>query len=272
MRKWLVGTRVGRVASSWRDSINLIRTGATSLEQLGCYATDIVAARLMTGLPLPGRTFVDVGAHIGSVFSEVMHRDPTAHIVAFEATPEKATWLAKRFPRVEVHSCALSDAAGSVTFFVSLDASGYNSLLKPSVSDRFVEVEVEAKRLDDVAIRGDIDVMKVDVEGHELQVLKGARETLTRNRPTIVFESAVTSGVDLEATRMGLWRLLKELDYHIFVPTRVASDATSGLTEEAFMDSHFFPRRATNYLAVAAERRDEIRDRARAILDGRRAA
>src|SRR4051812_19537649 len=127
MRKWLVGTFPGRIASACREKAALIRAAATSIETLGSYAADIVAARLTTELLLPGRTFVDVGAHIGSVFSEVMHRDPAAHVVAFEATPEKAAWLARRFPRAEVHSCALSDAPGRVTFYLRTDASGYNS-------------------------------------------------------------------------------------------------------------------------------------------------
>jgi hypothetical protein len=134
MKRWLVGTRVGRIASACRDSVKLIRAASTSFETLGSYAADLVAARLTTGLLLPGRTFVDVGAHIGSVFSEVMHRDPAAHVVAFEATPHKAAWLARRFPGAVIHSCALSDAPGRVTFYVRADASGYNSLVDPGAS------------------------------------------------------------------------------------------------------------------------------------------
>jgi FkbM family methyltransferase len=270
MRKWLVGTRVGRVASAFRDTTKLIRAAATSIETLGSYATDMVAARLTTGLLPPGQTFVDVGAHIGSVFAEVLRRDPTAHVVAFEATPEKAAWLRRRFPRAEVHSCALADAPGQMTFFIQPAAGGYNSLVRPLDSKRFTEITVDVKRLDDIAIRGEIGVMKVDVEGAELQVLEGARETITLNRPTIVFESAATTGVDSSAARLGAWRLLDGLGYQILVPTRVASAGAAGLTEEAFADAHVYPRRATNFFAVPSERRDEVRARARRVLDGLR--
>jgi hypothetical protein len=102
--------------------------------------------------------------------------------------------------------------------------------------------------------------MKIDVEGAELGVVRGARRLLAQCRPVIMFESAPHEVLGF--TKEALWRCFAEQDYVIVVPNRLAH-IDPGLKLDGFLESHLFPRRTTNYFAVPQERRDEIRGRAR---------
>ena len=94
-------------------------------------------------------------------------------------------------------------------------------------------------------------------------MLRGAEKLLVAARPTILFESGPEEV--LGQGKEAMWRFLDERGYKLFAPNRLAHDAPP-LTLDGFLDSHFYPRRTTNYFAVAEERRDEIRARARVIL------
>jgi hypothetical protein len=106
----------------------------------------------------------------------------------------------------------------------------------------------------------DVDTIKMDVEGAELGVLRGGEGVLRRCRPTIMFESG--PGEVLGYAKVQLWKFFADAGYKVFVPNRVAHTAP-GLTLEGFLESHRYPFRTMNYVAVASERVDEIRERAR---------
>ena len=63
-----------------------------------------------------------------------------------------------------------------------------------------------------------------------------------------------------------MWEFFANNKYEIFVPNRVAHNDPR-LTMKGFSESHIYPRRTTNYFAVPIERRAEIRDLARKILN-----
>jgi FkbM family methyltransferase len=134
---------------------------------------------------------VDVGAHRGDVLEELVRVAPDGRHVAFEPLPHLADELRKRFPQVDVRNAAASDTAGEATFQHVTDAEGYSGLrlrdLPPGAGVE--EISVRLERLDD-ALPGDFapSFVKIDVEGAELQVMLGARETLARHRPIVVFE------------------------------------------------------------------------------------
>jgi hypothetical protein len=80
-----------------------------------------------------------------------------------------------------------------------------------------------------------------------------------------MFESAPQSNDNLEYTKENLYDFFVVNDYAVLIPNRVAHN-DSGLSKDGFIESHFYPRRTTNYFAIPKERRVEIRDRARSIL------
>ena len=113
--------------------------------------------------------------------------------MAFEPSTEKAAWIRARFPEVDVRQMALSDEPGSVTFSINKSRTGYSGLLRyGEPGDEFEDLRVEKARLDDLLDpERRVDFLKVVVEGAELSVFHGARRTLERHRPILMFESAI---------------------------------------------------------------------------------
>ena len=139
-------------------------------------------------------SFVDIGANVGlysyslSKFEKV-YKD--FKLYAFEANPDTFKRLSKTLEqtRVEIFNYALSDkdaqlefAQGSVSH-VFAEKSHRNSYhLKNSKT-----VKVNAKRLDQFSIIGNSIILKIDVEGHEYEVLEGARSFFEANRIKAVY-------------------------------------------------------------------------------------
>ena len=265
IRASFVGTRVGRFGLAVRSAAELLHATFLDLESIGTLANDHLAARLVTRLCLPGKGFIDVGAHIGSIIAAVIEHDSSIRLYAVEPMAEKVAHLRRRFPSVEVHQCALGDGYGEVPFFVNPRASGYSSLLASANAEETFRVTVSLKPLDGIMTSDDIDVIKIDVEGAELGVLRGGNDLIVKNRPAILFESGALHNDDATRAAESIWLWLQDRNFDIVVPNRLAHNGP-GLSLDGFLESHHYPRRTTNYFAIPRERRVEIRDRAREIL------
>ncbi len=255
IKQKLVGTAVGRLLSSGRNFIDILKTPRVAL---GTIVNDQLASTLIVRLCRPGETFVDVGAHIGSVIAEVKHECPSANIIAFEAIPEKVASLRRKFPDIRIHSCALAETEGKASFYVDLDSSGYSSLDGGRANRR--EISVSKNRLDNLIAHADL--IKIDVEGAELGVLRGSEKTVDRCRPIIMFESGPSDVLGYTKEQMFDW--FDSRNYGLFAPNRIAN--TGGpLSLWGFIDSHEYPRRTTNYFAIPMEQFGEVRSRAKAL-------
>jgi FkbM family methyltransferase len=266
IKQAFLGNSIGRALMSVRDAYKRL---SASPEQSGTIANDQIAAYLLPRLCAPGKTFIDVGSHIGSVIAEVQHHDSSISIIAIEAIPEKAERLHRKFRRVSVYNYAAGDQDGKVSFFINPKQSGYSSLGKATSAEGLREITVSMRRLDDLIFADNVDVIKIDVEGAELGVLRGAKKLIQDNRPVIMFESGPDIN-ELGYTKEQIWEFLTYAGYTIHIPNRVAHN-DDGLSMEGFIDSHVYPRRCTNYFAIPTERRIDIRDRAREILGINRA-
>ena len=134
LKQTLLGGPIGEIAISVREKYELLSASLFRTEEVGTLANDQLAARLVAAICDPGKTFLDVGAHIGSVISAVKKHVSSAKIVAIEAMPEKASRLRAKFPMVTVHNCAVADEVGNATFYVDTKRSGYSSLVSPGAN------------------------------------------------------------------------------------------------------------------------------------------
>ena len=150
-------------------------------------------------------TAVDVGANEGAVLESIVRIAPSGRHIAFEPIPHLHQALVERFPDVDVHRAAVSDAAGTAEFTHVPDAPAYSGLLQrddlPQGAKQVELVSVRTERLDDVLQGAPVPALvKIDVEGAELGVLQGAVETLQRHKPFVLFEHGA-GGADLYGTR-----------------------------------------------------------------------
>ncbi len=137
------------------------------------------------------RNAVDAGANKG-VYAHFMAR-LARQVWAFEPNPKMYRTLRRTAAaNVLARALALSDVSGKAVLRIPQrgNARGYSNqggTLRTALAANFLPVEVEAVRLDELAL-ADVGFIKIDVEGFEQQVLEGARETIARDRPALLVE------------------------------------------------------------------------------------
>lgn len=140
-----------------------------------------------------GVNCIDVGCHRGEILEEMLRLSPSGKHFAFEPIPSLFAELKRRYwAQCTIFPCALSDKEGRTTFNFVRNAPAYSGInrRKYAVAEPDIEeIDVELRRLDDVIPEGTrIGLIKIDVEGAELGVLRGAKELLNRDRPLVIFE------------------------------------------------------------------------------------
>lgn len=174
------------------------------------------------------KVFVDIGAHVGSYTWALTPHFNKTH--AFEPTPDTYNYLCANIlikglsKKVEAHNTALGAKNGFKTFFERSVDGGTNgfrlnydgSEWLGNNQDQYIQ---EVRELDDFPIRN-IGLIKIDVEGYELDVLKGAAHTLIENDyPPILFESWPPNHPTNTELQNNLFNYLDDIGYEI-VTTR----------------------------------------------------
>ena len=180
---------------------------------------------------------MDIGAHRGLVLEEILRVAPTGQHIAFEPIPALAEEVTRAFPSVDCRRLALGANPGVAEFchFTSLD--GWSGLRRsPEISDergRPQYIEVQVSTLDAELGERRPGVIKIDVEGAELDVLRGARGVLSGAQPVVLFEH-VAAAARLYGSQSGaLWDLLAELGYRVFAVTGEGPVARAAFSESA---------------------------------------
>jgi FkbM family methyltransferase len=143
----------------------------------------------------PDSNCIDVGAHAGTFLAHMVRLAPQGRHIAFEPLPAFRAQLRDAFPDVTLHDLALSDVEGTATFNYIPSMPGFSGLREVAPGHPKVErLTVRTARLDDVLDPElAIDLIKIDVEGAELQVLDGAERTLSRWRPMVLLEHGLAA-------------------------------------------------------------------------------
>ena len=146
--------------------------------------------------------FFDVGANVGLYTWEVQEVCPLRKILTFEPDPENIKLLEKTLSEVnlknlEICKSALSNQNGDVSFFQDTLTSATGCVegkdkpwIEQYLNSSANEIRVKTKTLDSVALEDKTpSLMKIDVEGHEVEVLEGSSNTLTKAKPLLIIES-----------------------------------------------------------------------------------
>lgn len=165
---------------------------------------------------------VDVGCHRGEFLDEVLTLAPHGHHFAIEALPFMATELQKKYKdkAVTVCSVALGAESGETPFVYVPEAPAYSGLRQreyPRSVRRTETLTVPVKRLDDLLSQEYCpDFIKLDVEGGEWLVLKGAESVLRRCRPSVLFEFGRGAADRYGTVPEAMFEWWCALDYRIF--------------------------------------------------------
>jgi FkbM family methyltransferase len=159
----------------------------------------------------PDSNALDVGCHEGAVLFEIVRLAPAGRHIAWEPLPDLCARTAARFPSVDVRCAALSDRAGEREFVHVTSLPGWSGFrVRPYPGEQRTEtIRVRTERLDDALPEGLAPALvKIDVEGAELEVLRGGIETITRHRPVVVFEHGAGSADHYGTAPADVWELL----------------------------------------------------------------
>ncbi|PAZ10761.1 hypothetical protein CLM62_39285 [Streptomyces sp. SA15] len=147
-------------------------------------------------------TIADVGAHVGYFSMIAALANPKAKVHAFEPVDQIHARLSvnvrsNAVPNVKLYQAGVSSKAGwadiSVRFSGNLLSTG--STLEHAAADAQLK-RIQLLPLDEVFADTKLDLMKIDVEGHEMAVLEGARQVLKRDRPTVLLEALRDASLD----------------------------------------------------------------------------
>lgn len=135
---------------------------------------------------------VDVGCHRGEILSLMLKYAPQGNHHAFEPIPGLFSELEAKFgSRARIYPFALSDQSGETRFQLVRNAPAYSGINRRPYPE-IEEIQVNMRTLDELIPREQkIHFIKIDVEGAEFGVLKGALNLLKRDRPAVVFESGL---------------------------------------------------------------------------------
>jgi FkbM family methyltransferase len=179
----------------------------------------------------PGDTVLEIGAHIGymaMLFCDLV--GPKGVVKVFEPGENNLPYLRKNllaYTNVEIVTKCASDSNGTVNFYLENLSGQNNSLLEDyylldgnirlaGVKDIVRrKVTVDAVKLDDYVVDsgiGKVAFVKIDVEGAELVVLRGAKEFVLSQRPIMMVE------VTREAEAIIKW--FSNIDYRMYDPLR----------------------------------------------------
>jgi FkbM family methyltransferase len=169
----------------------------------------------------PGMTCFDVGANVGAYVLQLAHwSGPAGKIVAFEPNTGAREVLARHIAwnglsaRVTVVPSAVSSAPGESVLYAE-GADGMSRLAEASRGLRAAAVEliVPVTSLDTWCAANNLwpDVLLLDIEGFEIEALRGAREAIAKTRPIIAVEMHPNVWHTSNASRPAAEQLLTEL-------------------------------------------------------------
>jgi len=201
--------------------------------------------------------FIDIGANIGYL-TLFMARIKSRMVYSFEASSFNFSALLKNIElnnavNVLPFNTYLGDEFGTATFFFDADNPGASSSKVIIESNRHLNETVRKNSLDLIGLNlNRIDLIKIDVEGSELFVIRGALKTIARFRPFILCEMLRKWSARFDYSPNDIIRILYDIDYVLYEIVDDSIVAIDLVDEETI---------GTNFLFVPKEEITTLNDR-----------
>jgi len=179
----------------------------------------------------PGMTFVDVGANIGFYSLEAARIVENGKVYAFEPIPTTYDILVKNIKVNNVKTIipvnmAVSDQNGKTQFFWNKRRRGDASMFKNKLASKHDALEVDTTTLDsyfkEAVGNMDVDFIKIDVEGAEALVIKGADSLLKSSKVKILLEFCPFNLRKAGSDPFDLLSKLKNYGFHFWIVSRLS--------------------------------------------------
>ena len=179
----------------------------SSLRRYGEYQQ--VELDFLLSLLTPDSVVYDVGANVG--YHTTAFASRAQQVISFEPNPQNFALLEQNtrdLERVTVYQAAVSNTQGP-GYIDTFDPAVYGNFGHMTMNTQGSGVQVPCMTLDFVN-HAPPDLIKIDVEGHEYEVLQGCVHLLKRRRPVIYYEA-------IETPNLGdIYRMLTALDYRLY--------------------------------------------------------
>lgn len=182
---------------------------------------DRLTNKIMAQLIQKGSNCIDIGCHKGEILRKMIHLAPNGKHFAFEPIPDFYNKLVAEFKgNVQIFPYALSSSAKTSEFVYVRNAPAYSGLKKRKYNIENPDIEllqIQTERLDSVILCEEkIDFIKIDVEGGEFDVLKGAEGLLKRDQPVIIFECGLGSSEFYDTKPIDLYQYILKFNYRLY--------------------------------------------------------
>lgn len=165
-------------------------------------------------------TFVDVGCHKGEVFDHALKCSPKGKHFAYEPIPDLFSELEIKYKNIcEVKNYAITDSCGESEFHHVISNPAYSGIKKRSYpkDEKIDKIKIKTSTLDKELINESrVDLIKIDVEGGEYGVLKGAKEVINKFHPVFIFEHGLGASDYYNTDPDDVYELFDMSDYNIY--------------------------------------------------------
>jgi FkbM family methyltransferase len=184
-------------------------------------------------------TFVDVGSHKGEILSIALKISPNGSHHAFEPIPKIHEKLDERFGKIcKVKNLCISNEVGESSFNYVESNPAYSGIKIRNYpkKEKISKIKVKLDTLDNQLLNQDrLDMIKIDVEGGELNVLKGSVRIMQKFHPVILFEHGQGASEFYNTTPEDIYRFFQHQNYEILTLKNFINNIDS-LSEEEFRE------------------------------------
>lgn len=228
-----------------RISINGVQIKSLSIAGVGCKVSETWLVDLLARILEEKKgAFLDVGVNVGQTLIKVKALDPERPYIGFEPNPVCVFYVNELIKHNRMRNCTIcpvglsaEDAILHLNFFTDNPTDGSASLVenfRPNVYSRALVPVFRFESVEGLLDIGDVGVVKIDVEGAELDVIKSLLGVIRHDRPIIFLEVLPVysdDNVSRKSKQEEMERIFFEASYRIYRVQKTAENGYGGLEQ-----------------------------------------